>query len=155
VYGRVRSCPLSPIGSHFDRIALRFNGEAILFDSIRKRSAAARIIEEQLYEQVVKELANGQRRNGLWAKAIANSNGHQEKAKAIYIQYRVQSFRDEYKLFNGENLAKEPSRAAVAIDEKENGTLEYSDAAKKRSTLWIHVLVWSIAGFFLLGFLSQ
>lgn len=126
-----------------------------MFDSIRKRSAAARIIEEQLYEQVVNELATGQRRNGLWAKAIANSNGQDEKAKALYIQYRVQSLRDEYELLHVENEIHASPRDTTAVHAKENNITKSSDAAPEGSTLWIHVLVWSIAGLILLGFLAQ
>jgi hypothetical protein len=69
-----------------------------LFDKFRRNSAAARLLEEQLYEQVVNELSNGQRRNGLWAKALANSDGAEEKAKALYIKYRVQSIKDEFEV---------------------------------------------------------
>jgi len=69
-----------------------------LFDKLRRRSAAARLLEEQLYEQVVLELAKGQKRDGLWAKALANSDGLGEKAKALYVQYRVQSIKDEIEI---------------------------------------------------------
>jgi hypothetical protein len=126
-----------------------------LFESIKKRSAAGRIIEEQLYEQVVNELASGQLRNGLWAKAIANSNGQDEMAKALYIQYRAQSLRDEYELLHEESVAKKPSRDTAAVHTRENNIPKDSNAAQEESTLWIHVLTWSIAGLFLLGFLSQ
>lgn len=66
-----------------------------MFEKFRRISAAARLFEEQLYEQVVMELSQGRRRNGLWAKAMANSDGSEEKAKSLYIQYRVQSIKDE------------------------------------------------------------
>lgn len=41
------------------------------------------------------ELSHDQRRDGLWAKAMANSGGSEEKAKSLYIKYRVQSIKDE------------------------------------------------------------
>ena len=125
-----------------------------MFDSIKKRSAAARIIEEQLYEQVVNELASGQRRNGLWAKAIANSNGQDEKAKALYIQYRVQSLKDEYEILHRENEAKEPSRDTAAVHAKRNDGTKDPEVSQESSSLWIHVLVWSIPALFLLGVLG-
>jgi len=59
---------------------------------------------------VVEELANGQRRNGLWAKALANSGGQEEKAKALYIRYRVQSIRDEIEI--SEAAKEEAARKA-------------------------------------------
>lgn len=69
-----------------------------LFDKFKIQNAAARLIEEQMYEFVVEELQNGIRRNGLWAKALANSQGDESKAKALYISYRVQSLKDESKI---------------------------------------------------------
>lgn len=35
---------------------------------------------------------------GLWAKAMAYSEGNNEKAKSLYMQYRVQSIKDDFKL---------------------------------------------------------
>jgi len=75
-----------------------------LFEKIKRNSAATRLLEEQLYEQVVCELMRGQRRNGLWAKSLANSDGQEEKAKALYIQYRVQSLKDEAELSREEGV---------------------------------------------------
>ena len=90
-----------------------------LFEKFRRNSAAARLLEEQLYEQVVNELANGQRRNGLWAKAFANSDGLEEKVKALYIQYRVQSIKDEFEI--SEAVQEEAVRQvrAEAISERQ------------------------------------
>ena len=54
-----------------------------------------RLLEEKLYEQVAQELNDGKRREGIWAKAIANSNGSDDKAKSLYIKYHVQAIKDE------------------------------------------------------------
>lgn len=83
-----------------------------MFDKFRRTSAATRLLEEQLYEQVVQELANGQRRDGLWAKALANSDGLEDKAKALYIRYRVQSIKDEIEIH--EVIEEEASNARAA-----------------------------------------
>jgi len=88
-----------------------------LFKKFKKASAAQRLIEEKLYEKVLQEIDNDQIRNGLWAKALANSNGIDGKAKALYIQYRVQSIKDEAELFDA--VADEPERLA-RIDIQEN-----------------------------------
>ncbi|MBW6512875.1 MAG: DUF4339 domain-containing protein [Desulfuromonadaceae bacterium] len=69
-----------------------------MFKKIRRHSAITRLLEEQLYEQVAIELRNGHRRDGLWTKALSNSSGIEEKAKALYIEYRVQSLKDEIEL---------------------------------------------------------
>lgn len=66
-----------------------------LFDRFKAISALARLSEETLYAQVVKELEAGIRRDGIWAKALIDSNGDQDKAKTLYVRYRVQSLKDE------------------------------------------------------------
>lgn len=63
-----------------------------------KTSAERRLLEERLYAEVVQELSQGIRRDGLWAKAIANSNGSDGLAKSLYIRYRVQSILDEMEI---------------------------------------------------------
>jgi hypothetical protein len=88
-----------------------------LFEYFKRRSAAARLSEEQTYEQVVFELQNGQRRSGLWAKAVAHSNGEEAKAKAMYIHYRMQSIKDEIEISKAfdeeaENLESQEKQAS-------------------------------------------
>lgn len=53
-----------------------------------------RLLEEKLYEQVAQDLAQGKRREGIWAKALANSNGSQSQAQSLYIKYHVQALKD-------------------------------------------------------------
>ena len=55
----------------------------------------ARHFEEKVYEAVAQELESGVRREGLWLKAIANADGDETKAKALYIRYRAQALLDE------------------------------------------------------------
>jgi len=66
-----------------------------VFKSKPSEKSAKRLIEEQIYAQVVDELSQGQKRSGLWGKALADSNGEEAKAKSLYIKYRVQSIVDE------------------------------------------------------------
>jgi hypothetical protein len=91
-----------------------------LFKRFKRSAAVRRLLEEKLYEKVVLELSQGVRREGLWAKAIANCNGQDEKAKALYIQYRVQSIRDEKEIV--EALTKE------AESQTKTGTNEFIDS---------------------------
>ena len=75
-----------------------------------KQRAADRLIEEKFYEQVVIELESGERRNGLWAKAVADTDGKEGRAEAQYIKYRVQSLKDELKLMS--SMIEEQDRHA-------------------------------------------
>ncbi|WP_312572473.1 hypothetical protein [Stutzerimonas balearica] len=69
-----------------------------LIDTLRKIFISARREDEETYSQVLKEIQSGTRRDGLWAKALANSAGDSEKAKSFYIKYRAQAIKDERKL---------------------------------------------------------
>ena len=69
-----------------------------LKDIYKQNSARSRLIEEKMYEFVSEEIKNGQKREGLWAKAMSISEGSLEKAKSEYIKLRVQSLKDELEL---------------------------------------------------------
>lgn len=69
-----------------------------MFEKFRRRFAVSRLQEEKLYEKVLLELSSGKKRGGLWAKALANCNGAEEKAESLYIRYRVQSIKDEMEI---------------------------------------------------------
>ena len=45
-----------------------------IVDDIRNRGASSRITEEMLYAEALREVEQGIRRDGLWAKALAQSN---------------------------------------------------------------------------------
>ena len=56
---------------------------------------ASRRFEEEIYEAVLEEVESGTRCPGLWAKALAKSEGDDLKARALYIDLRAQSMLDE------------------------------------------------------------
>ena len=62
---------------------------------VKQTAIVSRLVEEKLYEQVLCEIESGIRRRGLWAKAFQKSRGNEEETKALYIEYRVQSIKDE------------------------------------------------------------
>lgn len=82
------------------------------FDKFKLQSAAERLQEEQLYEIVLDELDQGVKRTGLWAKALAKSAGDENRAKSLYIEFRVQSLKDEKEISN--QLAESRRREAEA-----------------------------------------
>jgi hypothetical protein len=51
--------------------------------------------EEALYAAVGEELRQGNIRQGLWAKALAEEGYDKQKAKARYLKLRVRSLRKE------------------------------------------------------------
>ena len=52
--------------------------------------------DEVLYEFVMDEMEQeSELIKGLWAKALAHAEGNDSKAKALYMQYRVQAIKDQ------------------------------------------------------------
>ena len=60
----------------------------------KRRAAANRLQEEELYNVVAQELANEKKEEGLWAKATEASDGDESKIKPQYIKLRIQSLKD-------------------------------------------------------------
>ena len=71
------------------------------FKRLKRGRAANSLIVEMLYGQALKEIESGQRRDGLWVKALANSSDDEKKARSLYIEYRVQSMIDEEDVAEG------------------------------------------------------
>jgi len=97
---------------------------------------AKSLSEEALYTQAASELSRKQIRPGLWAKAFAESGGDEQKARARYIDLRVESIRLEGGAA-AEQMRFELLRAQIAQkeSEKEQERLrkeaETREAAKK------------------------
>ena len=73
--------------------------------------------DEQFYEQVSQEMAEGDIKQGMWTKAFANAMGDENKAKAIYIRMRVEEIQRE---------AARKEHAALGVD----GDEEDEDGAR-------------------------
>ena len=66
-----------------------------MFKKIRFKRATARLFEEKLFEVAMVEVERGQGRQGLWSKAISESDGNSDRAESIYLKLRVRSLKDE------------------------------------------------------------
>jgi len=91
-----------------------------MFKKTKAKLAASRLQEEKLYEAVFLEQASGVRREGLYNKALAFSDGNVEKANSLYIQYRVQSIKDENCIseFIAENSTKNMENSSEMYDDE-------------------------------------
>ena len=92
-----------------------------IFTSAKAKLAAKKLAEEQLYEFAAEEIAANNIRPGLWAKAIAESDGDDAKAKARYITLRVETMKAEADLssyvasqLKPESPRQEPRRTAAS-----------------------------------------
>lgn len=52
-------------------------------------------LEEKLYEKVASEIQEGAIDQGIWAKALSESNGDKNRAESIYIKLRVNKLKDK------------------------------------------------------------
>ncbi len=66
-----------------------------IFDKVKKTTIESRRYEEKLYEVALEEVEAGERRKGLYSKALAKADGDTEKADGIYLKLRVQSIMDD------------------------------------------------------------
>ena len=66
-----------------------------LFRKLQKVAADVRKAEEALYAMAMEEVTSGDLKPGLWAKAFADSEGSEARAKALYLKLRVQTMKDE------------------------------------------------------------
>ena len=86
------------------------------FSSAKAKLAASKLAEEQLYAQAAEEVSSGQIRQGLWAKAIAETGGDEAAAKAQYLKLRVEIMKAEAEVvdFAVKEAAKESNLRAAA-----------------------------------------
>ena len=66
-----------------------------LLDTVKRRLQVDSTDDEVYYLKVVKELESGYKREGLWAKALAETDGDSDAAHAKYIRLRVLSLKSE------------------------------------------------------------
>ena len=84
--------------------------------------------DEALYEIVAQEIARGEIRQGLWAKALSEEEYDEQRAKALYIKLRVKSLDRELK------EAEHQGRLEARELEKQNAEQEHQ--ARSESLQW-------------------
>lgn len=98
-----------------------------IFTSAKGKLAAQKLAEEQLYEFAAEEIAANNIRPGLWAKAIAESDGDDAKAKARYIKLRVETMKAEADL---QEYASENAHRAEAEQDRREEERRREEAAQ-------------------------
>lgn len=66
--------------------------------------------DNMLYEYVLEEIEKNNLQKGLWAKALALSEGNNDKAKSLYMQYRVQAIKEELSRLHIDPSSLSPQR---------------------------------------------
>ncbi len=87
--------------------------------NIQNQKIADRHFEEKLYEAVGQELLDsGVLKQGLWIKALADCDGSESRAKALYIKYRAQAILDEVDIINDTDRKETARKASNAKAKK-------------------------------------
>ncbi len=122
--------------------------ESTLIQKIQEVGSSFRFTEEDLFNQVAREVAKNARKDGLWTKALSESGMNEERAKALYIKLRVEQLHDEaYQLIEKLKIqehqemlhlleeARRDRKIAAEEMEKANQLKIESDALKSQNTI--------------------
>ena len=108
-----------------------------------KNKVLTRRQETQLFEHVMQEIKRDERNEGIWGQALVSSQGDADKARAIYIQLRVDYLKDEifldqilhdeiFEAFQKEQADIE-FQAAAELEEAQIPTIQLENEQKKRN----------------------
>jgi hypothetical protein len=78
-----------------------------IVDAVKLWLISRRRREESRYEEVLREIQDGQRIDGVWAKSFSESDGDLPKSLARYIRYRMEGIRDD------EEVSRQIARAVL------------------------------------------
>jgi hypothetical protein len=74
--------------------------------------------QEPYYEEALNEMNSGERRPGIYAKAIADSMGDEKKVDSLYLEYRAQSIMEEAKRIESKKIEAERIEAERIAEEE-------------------------------------
>lgn len=66
-----------------------------IFEFLREHGSPPSPTDELLYEFIAAELGNSMVKQGLWTKALSDSEWDESKAKALYVKMRIAQLRTE------------------------------------------------------------
>ncbi len=66
-----------------------------IFDRAKDSSVEARRRDEEYHARAMYEIQSGRRRDGLWVKALASTNGDETATKLAYFKLLVQALQDD------------------------------------------------------------
>lgn len=77
--------------------------------------------DEIYYEAVAAELRDGGRRDGLWLRSLADANGNEHEAIALYAKYRVEQLKAAHLM---EVVAQREAAETEAREQRDEITAE-------------------------------
>lgn len=89
------------------------------------------IRDEEFYSAVAQELASGQVHQGIWAKALSDSDYDENKAKARYIKLRVRSIKNDLaEQRRNMRLAEQARKAAITEQQRYRGNSDSVNSSR-------------------------
>ncbi len=90
--------------------------------------------DERFYDEVARELQERTLLPGLWTKAFAETDGDKDKARALYIRYRVEQLaqRERDELHRAEVQRQEQSKR----EQRERKEQEQRERERASEQLW-------------------
>ncbi len=83
-----------------------------ILNRLRDLALQPNIDDAHYYAQIAKEIESGYMREGLWAKALSETNFDKDKAKSIYMRMAVKALQQEYR----DQTTKETARQKSSMD---------------------------------------
>ncbi len=106
-----------------------------LLDKLKRKIettlSESRLEEELLYKHVLEEMDAGIIRDGLFAKALANSSGDEDKARSLYMKYRVRSVQDS---LDGESYLEYTEKLQLSQKQQKRLAPKKKSAIKNKPT---------------------
>ena len=105
--------------------------ESTLIQKIQEVGSSFRFTEEDLFDQVAREVAKNARKDGLWTKALSESGMNEERAKALYIKLRVEQLHDEaYQLIEKLKIQEHQELIRLLDEAKEDRKIAAEEMSK-------------------------
>ncbi len=105
--------------------------ESTLIEKIQESGSGFRFTEEDLFDQVAREVAKNARKEGLWTKALSESGMNEERAKALYIKLRVEQLNDEaYQLIEMLKIQEQQELLRLLDEAKEDRKIAAEEMSK-------------------------
>jgi uncharacterized protein (TIGR02145 family) len=115
-----------------------------MFENEKKSKNSSKTDEDLLYEFVLNEMEFGSPRKGLLTKAVLESEGDDDKAKSLYLQYRVEGIQKDIERLqiDTKNIPKE--KLFILIENDFTGYKKSSNLFKIFFYFFLIVLVLAV-----------
>ena len=87
--------------------------------------------EEKICELISEEIESNSTKKGIWTKAYSQSEGDEQKTKALYIKYRFDQIKQTQSQVDQENIVKDDEEKVAEENVSNEYTIKLSDRVIK------------------------